>query len=82
MQKQKDRYPLFLELLTYQTAEEKLVVIAVERERRWQQMRDPAPNNGDAPAKLYVTWHRGRVLLSSVTGRSALFPDIPIIYSQ
>src|ERR1700745_3625289 len=40
VQKQKDRYPLFPELLKHQTAEERLASIAVEQESWWQQMRD------------------------------------------
>jgi hypothetical protein len=40
VQKDKDRYPLFPELLKHQTAEERLAPIAVEQETWWQQMRD------------------------------------------
>jgi hypothetical protein len=38
--KQKDRYPLFPELLKHQTAEQRLAAIAVERESWWQDMRN------------------------------------------
>ena len=40
VQKEKDHYPLFPELLKHQTAEERLATIAVERETWWQEMRD------------------------------------------
>ena len=40
MQRDKDRYPLFPELIKHQTAEERLASIADERERWWQEMRD------------------------------------------
>src|ERR1700758_3392921 len=40
VQKQRDRYPLFPELLKQQTAEERLASIADEREKWWQEMRD------------------------------------------
>jgi hypothetical protein len=40
VQKEKQRYPLFPELLKHQTAEERVTAIAIERERWWQQMRD------------------------------------------
>jgi hypothetical protein len=40
VQKEKDRYPLFPELLNYQTAEERLASIADERETWWHEMRD------------------------------------------
>jgi hypothetical protein len=39
VQREKDRYPLFPELLKHQTAEDRLTSIAVERERWWQEMR-------------------------------------------
>ncbi len=35
VQREKDRYPLFRELLKHQTAEDRLASIAVERERWW-----------------------------------------------
>jgi hypothetical protein len=40
VQKDKDRYPLFPELLKHQTAEERLASIANEQETWWQLMRD------------------------------------------
>ena len=40
VQKDKDRYPLFPELLKHQTAEERLASIADERETWWHLMRD------------------------------------------
>jgi hypothetical protein len=40
VQKDKDRYPLFPELVKHQTAEERLASIADERERWWHEMRD------------------------------------------
>jgi hypothetical protein len=40
VQKQKDRYPLFPELLKHQTAEERLASIADERQKWWHEMRD------------------------------------------
>jgi hypothetical protein len=44
IQKQKDRYPLFPELIKHQTPEERLASIAVEREAWWQRMRDRHAN--------------------------------------
>jgi hypothetical protein len=43
VQREKDRYPLFPELIKYQTAEDRLASIAVERETWWQEMRDLLP---------------------------------------
>lgn len=40
VQREKDRYPLFPELLKHQTADDRLASIAVERETWWQEMRD------------------------------------------
>jgi hypothetical protein len=40
VQKQRDRYPLFPELLKQRTAEERLASIADEREIWWREMRD------------------------------------------
>jgi septation ring formation regulator EzrA len=40
VEKDKDRYPLFPELLKHQTAEERIAAIASDREQWWQQMRD------------------------------------------
>jgi hypothetical protein len=40
VQKEKDRYPLFPELLKHQTAEERLASIADERARWWHEMRN------------------------------------------
>ena len=40
VQRHKDRYPLFPELLKYETAEERLASIADERETWWREMRD------------------------------------------
>jgi hypothetical protein len=40
VQREKDRYPLFPELLTHQTAEERLDAIATSRADWWQDMRD------------------------------------------
>ena len=40
MQAQKDRYPLFPELLKHQTAEDRLAAVAIDREQWWQQVRD------------------------------------------
>jgi hypothetical protein len=40
VQRERDRYPLFPELLTHQTAEERLATIAIHREGWWQEMRD------------------------------------------
>jgi hypothetical protein len=44
VQREKDRYPLFPELLKHQTAEDRLASIAVERERWWHEMRDRQAN--------------------------------------
>jgi hypothetical protein len=44
VQKGKDRYPLFPELLKHQTAEERLASIADERARWWHEMRDRQAN--------------------------------------
>src|SRR5215469_14058071 len=40
VQRQKDRFPLFPELITHQTAEERLDAIAYGRAEWWQNMRD------------------------------------------
>jgi len=40
VQRQKDRYPLFPELVTHNTPEERLDSIATHRTRWWQTMRD------------------------------------------
>jgi hypothetical protein len=40
VQREKDRYPLFPELLKHQTPEERLASIADERGRWWQETRD------------------------------------------
>jgi hypothetical protein len=40
VQREKDRYPLFSELVKHQTAEDRLTSIAVEQETWWQEMRD------------------------------------------
>jgi hypothetical protein len=40
VQKQKDRHPLFPELLKHQTAKERLAAIAIERDQWWRRMRD------------------------------------------
>jgi hypothetical protein len=40
VQREKDRYPLFPELLTHKSAEERLAAIATRREEWWQDMRD------------------------------------------
>jgi hypothetical protein len=40
VQREKDRYPLFPEVLKHQTAEDRLASIADERERWWYEMRD------------------------------------------
>ena len=40
VQKEKDRYPLFPELLKHQTAEDRLASIAAQREMWWQEMRE------------------------------------------
>ena len=40
VQAQKDRYPLFPELLKHQTAEDRLAAVAIDREQWWQQVRD------------------------------------------
>jgi hypothetical protein len=39
VQREKDRYPLFPELVKHQAAEDRLASIAVERETWWQEMR-------------------------------------------
>jgi hypothetical protein len=49
VQKDKDRYPLFPELVKHQTAEDRLTSIAVERETWWQEMRE-------RQARLSKTW--------------------------
>jgi hypothetical protein len=73
VQREKDRYPLFPELLKHRTAEEKLASIAAERESWWQQMRDhhaklsrkarralrELPAGPGAAIKRY--WQNGRV---------------------
>jgi len=53
VQAQKDRYPLFPELLKHQTAEERIAAVAIDREQWWQEMRDRR-------AKL---WRRARQAL-------------------
>src|SRR5260370_2610703 len=40
VQREKDRYPLFPELVRHQAAEDRLASIAVERETWWQEMRE------------------------------------------
>ena len=40
VQREKDRYPLFPELLTHQTAEQRIASIATSREEWWQNVRD------------------------------------------
>src|SRR5260370_35747831 len=40
VQREKDRYPLFPELVKHQTAEDRLTSIALEREIWWQEMRE------------------------------------------
>jgi hypothetical protein len=44
VQREKDRYPLFPELLKHQTAEDRLASIANEQEAWWQQMLDRHAN--------------------------------------
>jgi hypothetical protein len=44
VQREKNRYPLFPELLKHQTAEERLASIANEQETWWQLMRDRHAN--------------------------------------
>jgi hypothetical protein len=44
VQKHKDRYPLFPELVKHQTAEERLASIANDQETWWQLMRDRHAN--------------------------------------
>jgi hypothetical protein len=43
VQREKDLYPLFPELLKHQTAEDRLTSIAAQRESWWQEMRAPSP---------------------------------------
>src|SRR5262249_25401562 len=81
VRREKDRYPLFPELLKHQTAEERLASIADERERWWQQMRY-------RHAKL---WRKARQALrelpadrappSNIIGGSAVVLAIRSIYS-
>jgi len=40
VQREKDRYPLFPELVKHQTAEDRLASIAVERGTWWREMRE------------------------------------------
>lgn len=40
VQREKDLYPLFPELVRHQAAEDRLASIAVERETSWQEMRE------------------------------------------
>ena len=82
VQREKDRYPLFPELLKHQNAEERLASIAVERENWWQEMRD-------RHAKL---WKNGRQALREAPAgsRAAIkrywkicgVPKIPTICSR
>ena len=44
VQREKDRYPMFPELLKHQIAEDRLASIANEQEAWWQQMRDRQAN--------------------------------------
>jgi hypothetical protein len=44
VQKEKDRYPLFLELVKHHTAEDRLASIADQRERWWHEMRERHAN--------------------------------------
>jgi len=44
VQREKDRYPLFPELVKHQTAEDRLTSIAAERETWWQEMRERHAN--------------------------------------
>src|SRR5260221_810834 len=50
VQREKDRYPLFPQLVKHQTAENRLASIAVEQEPCWHEMREPhARLMGHAP---------------------------------
>ena len=52
VQKDKDRYPLFPELLKHQTAEDRLASIAAQRETWWQECATAKPSYGERPAKI------------------------------
>ena len=82
MQAQKDRYPLFPELLKHQTAEERLAAVAIDREQWWQQVRD----------RRAQLWRRARQALRDLPPgpRAAIqrywqiwpLPEIPTICSH
>jgi hypothetical protein len=81
VQAQKDRYPLFPELLTHQTAEERLAAVAINREQWWQQVRDRRAQLWRRARQALRNLPPGHAPLSSVTGRSAPLPEIPSICS-
>jgi hypothetical protein len=62
VQREKDRYSLFPELLKHQTAEDRLTSIAVERETWWQDMRE-------RQAQLSKTWLWKSLRLSSPSAK-------------
>jgi hypothetical protein len=54
VQKEKDRYPFFPELLKHESAEERLTAIANDREQWWQEVRNRRANSGESLVRLYV----------------------------
>jgi hypothetical protein len=56
VQKEKDRYPLFPELVRHHTADERLEAIGVHRDKWWRGMRDHQARQ----------WRRARALLRSL----------------
>ena len=63
VQRHKDRYPLFQELLNHQTAEETLALIANDRETCCPRMRDHH-------RQVIKTWLWKSLRLSSARGRA------------
>jgi hypothetical protein len=68
VQREKDRYPLFPELLTHQTAEKRLEAIATSRDEWWQDMRDHQAKQWRRAANLYAHYRLGRERQLPVTG--------------
>jgi hypothetical protein len=66
---QKDRYPLFRELLTHQTAEERLEAIAISRKKWWYDKRDH-----QAKQCRWVGTGNSRCLASGESGKAILRP--------
>ena len=58
VQREKDRYPLFPELVKHQAAEDRLASIAVERETWWQEMRERQAQPSAPLPKIKLTGSR------------------------